>query len=368
MIVCIIFITVYRFIYKHKIVNLPDSTIIGWAILDSNGLFKKFNHSFLRLTDLQPAHTEQSISQISNSNHSFQSIADIYNNFANSENSHFYQEINYGSSDDRKIFGLELIRTQYRQDHSPTLLLLIDYTQTKLTEQAQVWASMAQRVAHKIKTPLGTILLSIQRLQRKYQQNSPELSSEYDALTNTAITEIERVRETINVFMKISRLDSPSFQEYEIHKFFQETLAEYQRRVPEGVRLELNFEDQNLHVNIDEKQFKEALYNIFDNALTAMKSQGVLTISTLLESHPLKEFGGSNLVVIEITDSGKGMTESELENIYTAGFTTSKHGSGLGLMITKNIIENHGGEIFVSSKKGIGTTVTLRLPLVHSLV
>ena len=96
-----------------------------------------------------------------------------------------------------------------------------------------------------------------------------------------------------------------------------------------------------------------------------MGSQGHLKISTTLESNPLNEFNGLNFAVIEITDTGRGMSSDELEKIYTPGFSTSKHGSGMGLMITKNIIQNFGGEIDVHSALDVGTTFTIRLPLIE---
>jgi len=95
-----------------------------------------------------------------------------------------------------------------------------------------------------------------------------------------------------------------------------------------------------------------------------MGSKGHLQISTCLETHPLQEFGGQNCVSLEITDDGKGMTKAELQKLFTPGFTTSSHGSGMGLVITKNIIENHNGQIDVHSTEGMGTTFTIRLPVV----
>jgi two-component system, sporulation sensor kinase E len=173
------------------------------------------------------------------------------------------------------------------------------------------------------------------------------------------------VRETINVFMKIARLDSPNFQKGELNEVLSETISEYRRRLPEGVQIKTTFDDSILNVKIDDKHFKEAIFNMFDNAITAMGSQGLLQISTNLEANPLQEYGGSNFAVLEITDSGKGLTVQELENLFTPGYTTSKHGSGMGLVIAKNIVQNHNGDIDVHSSKNVGTTLTIKLPLLE---
>lgn len=363
--IVLLILSLTYFLRVSKTAPLSESSQFGWAILDSAGYVRKYNHTFLRLVHAQPIDLKNSIYLLEKQNSFFPSIVQMYSHFNSSHRNQSYKEMNVGPHGNRKIFGVEFIRTSNRQKHSPTMLLLIDLTETKLTEQAKLWASMAQRVAHKIKTPLGTILLAIQRLQRKYQQNTPELSEEFDKLTNTSIAEIERVRETINVFMKISRLDSPDFQTSELNKIILEAVKEYKRRLPEGVDIELKCDDSLLKVKIDSKHFKEAIFNIFDNAVTAMDSQGQLKISTTMESNPLKEFSGLNFAVIEITDTGRGMSSDELEKIFTPGFSTSKNGSGMGLMITKNIIQNFGGEIDVHSALDIGTTFTIRLPLIE---
>ena len=364
LIILVFLLPILLFMRTKSPVSIPESTRIGWIIIDQSGKIKKYNHTFLKLTHLFHNDLHGSILKLNKQDNYFHDFGQVYNDFIRSKYSHLYKEINTGPPDKRKIFGLELFRMKYKQKNSPVLFLLIDLSETKVTEQAQIWASMAQRVAHKIKTPLGTILLAIQRLQRNYQKKSPELSDEYDKLANTAITEIERVRETINVFMKIARLDSPIFRENDLKEILTEAIREYQRRLPEGVHIKTTFDDHSLGVKIDDKHFKEAVFNIFDNAVTAMESQGQIQIFTQLEAHPLLEYGGLNFAVLEITDDGKGMTKSELQKLFTPGFTTSSHGSGMGLVITKNIIENHNGQIDVHSTEGMGTTFTIRLPVV----
>ncbi|MBC8182595.1 hypothetical protein H8E88_15965 [candidate division KSB1 bacterium] len=364
LIILVILIPTLLFVRQQNFLSIPESNRIGWIITGQTGKIKKYNHTFLKLTNLHPNELHKPVLQLAKEGNILNNFNQIFANFLQSNHSHSFKEIYIGPPGKRKVFGVELFRTNYRQKNSPVLLLLIDLTETKITEQAQIWASMAQRVAHKIKTPLGTILLAIQRLQRNYQKNSPEHSGDYDKLANTAITEIERVRETINVFMKIARLDSPNFQENELSVILKDALKEYQRRLPEGVEIKTTFENHSLNVKIDEKHFKEALFNIFDNAITAMESLGQIQISTNLEVHPLQEYGSGNFAVLEITDNGKGMTKDELEKLFTPGFTTSDHGSGMGLIIAKNIIKNHSGKIDVHSTEGIGTTFTIRVPLV----
>jgi signal transduction histidine kinase len=88
-------------------------------------------------------------------------------------------------------------------------------------------------------------------------------------------------------------------------------------------------------------------------------------VSTSLEAHPLQEWGGQSHALLEISDNGVGISAEDLVRLYDPGFSTSVGGSGMGLTVTQSIVQSHGGEIFVTSRAGIGTTVSIRLPLLE---
>ncbi len=104
---------------------------------------------------------------------------------------------------------------------------------------------------------------------------------------------------------------------------------------------------------MDEDQFYQVLLNIVFNAIHAMPEGGKLTVRT---------FTGPEGLSLAITDTGSGMPPEKLEQIFIPFFTDKNRGTGLGLAITKNIVEQHGGEIAVESEEGVGTTFTVTLP------
>ena len=111
-------------------------------------------------------------------------------------------------------------------------------------------------------------------------------------------------------------------------------------------------------LSIDRTLFSRALTNVIENALHAMPGTGRLTIRTSLSSADSRR-----AVVVEITDTGVGMDEDALARIFEPYFSTKTTGTGLGLTIAKRNVELNGGTIDVRSQRGIGTTVTMTLPI-----
>jgi signal transduction histidine kinase len=106
-------------------------------------------------------------------------------------------------------------------------------------------------------------------------------------------------------------------------------------------------------VNLDAAQMKQALYNLIKNASQAMGTGGTLVLTTDLTDYD---------VVIQVEDSGKGMSPEVVGNMHQAWFTTRKTGTGLGMLIVRRIVREHGGELSVQSGEGQGTTVSIALP------
>ena len=111
---------------------------------------------------------------------------------------------------------------------------------------------------------------------------------------------------------------------------------------------------------IDQEQIKQVLLNLFLNAIDAIQEEGLITLTTRLIN---KGNSRSNYIQIEIGDNGEGIPKDDLEHIFTPFFTRKYKGSGLGLSISYNIIQEHSGFIEVESKMGEGTTFYVDLPL-----
>lgn len=346
---------------KRRPLPVPDSRRVGMAYFDASHRLAFHNSHFVHLLGGSDIEMQKLSFQELFSQGGWKALLDAMNGFLQHEHKPFRQVITLGSLINPKNLDLEIVRI----GRDWTILLLTDLSESSQLERIRWWAAMAQRMAHKIKTPLATVLLAIQRMQRTYRKSAPELAVGLDAITTSAMSEIERVRDIINTFMKFAKLDEPVFVTADFTRVVQDALNEYFKRIPEGVEVKTSFEAEEMPVRIDIKQFEEALYNILDNAVSAIKAEGLVMLSTHFEKHPLNAWGSLNHAILEISDSGGGIGEEHLGHIFEPGYTTRSDGSGMGLIFARNIIESHLGELVVSSHQGMGTTVEIRLPLIN---
>jgi signal transduction histidine kinase len=122
------------------------------------------------------------------------------------------------------------------------------------------------------------------------------------------------------------------------------------------VTVEENLAEDLPEINMDKAQIEQALINLTLNAIEKTEPGGKITINSRFASE-------ADMVEITVSDTGKGISEKDVDRIFEPFYTTSESGTGLGLAITHSIIEQHGGTIEVESKKGQGTSFTIRLPL-----
>lgn len=243
-----------------------------------------------------------------------------------------------------------------------SLLIVSDITERRRREarlrRAENLASLttlAAGVAHEIKNPLGSLGIHIQLMQRALSRDGcldPEQAGEYlDVLQeevsrlNGIVVDFLFAVRPMNAEMKKSRVDVVlhdllNFVQYELQESHIEIVEEYDKDLP--------------RVELDEKYLKQALLNIIKNAEAAMPEGGTLTVRV--------EVRGDTLA-IEIKDTGTGMDEEVREKIFEPYFTTREFGSGLGLTVVYKIIKEHGGDIALASKKGLGTSFTILLPV-----
>ncbi|MBE0434115.1 hypothetical protein IBX73_11715, partial [candidate division WOR-3 bacterium] len=229
------------------------------------------------------------------------------------------------------------------------------------TDQLLEWSGLAQRLAHEIKNPLSTINLTLQRVQEicetKYGADARSLNKYTDSIQE----EIERVRETVDKFMKILAAEQANFQPNDITKIIEAVMAKYESKLPEGIKIKKHFMKDLPFVNCDENQISTALSNVIENALEAMASKGTLTLRT---SFAEKVVQNKIMAYVEtrIEDTGTGMSEGQQDALFKPFKSTKTGGTGLGLVISKKIIEGHNGTISLTSKRSIGTVVTINIP------
>jgi len=245
--------------------------------------------------------------------------------------------------------------------------MIKDSTDKSLTKKALFWSSLAQKLSHEIKNPLSTVLLTLQRLQMAYQEDKIKNISKYDKYTQSAVEEIERLRRVTDGFMKFTRIKPPVFKTMPTEAVIKNIEKRTREWLPENVSLKIEVEDDLPDINIDMDEIQTLFYNIFDNAVKAMSGEGRLTMRVSLAEwiEPEEKGGKLEKILFEISDTGCGILQGKIEELFKPYVHLREQGTGLGLTICKRIVEDHGGRISIRSRIDVGTSVTIEIP-VHS--
>jgi PAS domain S-box-containing protein len=222
---------------------------------------------------------------------------------------------------------------------------------------------MAAVVAHEIKNPLGGIRGFAELLDRDLEEGDPRKKSVakiiqgVEALSKILATLLDQVKP---VELDLKKVEMVGFIE-EALKFFAMDPANQKP----NIRTVKNYPQEQLHCNLDAEQFRRTLLNLFHNAVQAMPNGGQMKIelSRAGESSACPSPADEQKAVLEISDTGIGMSSEVQKKIFTPFFTTKEGGTGLGLFTVKKIVEAHAGEIQLESRPGKGTTVRLILPM-----
>ncbi len=224
------------------------------------------------------------------------------------------------------------------------LITLIAITTRNKSTQNQVWAGMAKETAHQLGTPLSSLQGWVELLKEK--QGSEKIAAEMSK-------DVDRLKLVSDRFGKIG--STPQLEEFNIVEQIENMVAYIKRRAPENINFSIySFDEKVVPALISGPLFDWVIENLLKNALDAMEGKG--SIQAKIKSEAAQ-------VVIDVTDTGKGITKKNIANVFKPGFTTKKRGWGLGLSLSKRIIEQyHKGELFVkNSEPGKGTTFRIIL-------
>ena len=215
------------------------------------------------------------------------------------------------------------------------------YRATKMATQNKLWAGMAKETAHQIGTPLSSLIGWLEILKLDNVEESTIVEIEKD---------ISRLQTITDRFSKIG--SEPVLEKRDIIEDTKNTVEYLQTRVSQQVSFSFKAPQHPIYVEFNPALHSWTIENLVKNAIDAMKGKGALNINiTELE----------NFVKIRITDTGKGIPKNQFSKVFEPGFTTKKRGWGLGLSLTKRIVqEYHKGKIKVEhSEIGKGTTMQM---------
>ncbi len=225
------------------------------------------------------------------------------------------------------------------------------------SERVAAWRELARRLAHELKNPLFPLQLTVENLVRAREQSPEQFDEVFRESSSTLLAEIANLKTIISRFSEFSRMPQPQFQRVQINEIVRNVarLLQAQLQSPEHPPIECRLElaETLIPIAADPELLHRAFSNLALNAMDAMPQGGTLTLRTRTSG---------DRVVVEIADTGTGLTAEECERLFTPYYTSKAHGTGLGLAIVQSIISDHGGRISVRSEPGHGATFIIELP------
>jgi signal transduction histidine kinase len=243
------------------------------------------------------------------------------------------------------------------------VIILRDITESRRTAQQTIESErlnalrlLAAGVAHEIGNPLNSLHIHLQLMERSVQKLDDGEKAELEQSIDVARSEVNRLDSIVTQFLKAIRPSRPQLRPENVNtiveeavRFFAPELQDREIRVEQELRSDLPL------LQLDRDQMKQAFYNVIKNSVEAMHRHGTLRIRTdLADTH----------VIVRFVDTGGGMSAENLSRVFEPYFTTKPTGSGLGLLIVRRIVREHGGELSIESSQGRGLTLTIRLPFI----
>jgi len=223
-------------------------------------------------------------------------------------------------------------------------------------ERVAAWRELARRLAHELKNPLFPLQLTVENLVLARQQNPEQFEEVFRESSRTLLAEISNLKGIIGRFSEFSKMPQPHLQPVQVNDVMRAVAQLFQAQLQAPGRARISCElqlDPFLEPAVaDAELLHRAISNLVLNAMDAMPQGGVLTLRTRGE-------GGK--VLIEVADTGSGLTPEECERIFTPYYTNKQHGTGLGLAIVQSVVSDHGGRIRVESQPGRGTIFVIEL-------
>lgn len=246
------------------------------------------------------------------------------------------------------------------------VMLIRDVTETRKRTEQQIegerlnaFTLLAAGVAHELGNPLNSLTIHLQLLERRLKKVGKPGEALREHL-DIATGEIKRMDTIISQFLSAIRPTKPQLQRSQISELVQESVRFLKPELDQHkVKVKIDLRSDMPAMPLDPDQMKQAMYNLIRNAAQAMPKGGTLTISGSYTDFEVR---------LSFEDTGKGISAEQMGKLFQPFSTTRPTGTGLGLLIVRRIIREHGGEIDIESRIGLGTRVSLWLPLVERKV
>ncbi len=247
------------------------------------------------------------------------------------------------------------------------VMILRDITESRRTAQQTIESErlnaltlLAAGVAHEIGNPLNSLHIHLQLMERKAQELDNNAKAELQQSIDVARSEVRRLDSIVTQFLRAIRPSRPQLRPENVNTIVEEAVRFFTPEIQDRdmvVEQELRADLPLLH--LDREQMKQVFYNVIKNSIEAMKRHGTLRIRTDLDD---------TYVIVSFIDTGAGMSAENMGRVFEPYFTTKPSGTGLGLLIVRRIVREHGGELSIESNQDEGLTLTIRLPYVDKRI
>ncbi len=222
------------------------------------------------------------------------------------------------------------------------------------SERLNALTLLAAGVAHELGNPLNSLHIHLQLMERQVKKLNPAERKPLQESIQIARSEIDRLDSIVTQFLRAIRPSKPQLKREKINAILDESVRFFAAEIEaRDIVVEQELRSDLPLLELDRDQMKQAFYNVIKNSFEAMKRRGILRIRTDMDA---------THVLVSFTDTGGGMSAESLSRVFEPYFTTKSSGSGLGLLIVRRIVREHGGELAIESNEGKGLTLTIRLP------
>jgi two-component system nitrogen regulation sensor histidine kinase NtrY len=248
----------------------------------------------------------------------------------------------------------------------PSALLVVeDVTEVLRSQRLQAWAEMARIIAHEIKNPLTPIRLSTEHMVEVHQRDPVHFGDVFERCTRNILRQVDELQQIASEFSIYSRIPRLDAQPGDLAATVGEVVETYAAASPTGVQVRFASDELGgsaradarvgaLPARFDARLLRRALRNLVENALRASAGRGEVEVR--LERR-------DDTAIITVADRGPGVPPELLQRIFDPYFSTHDTGTGLGLPITRRIVEEHGGAIVAKNRTGGGLEVVIMMPL-----
>ncbi|MBC8488062.1 MAG: GHKL domain-containing protein [Bacteroidetes bacterium] len=221
------------------------------------------------------------------------------------------------------------------------------------SERESAWREMAKQIAHEIKNPLTPMKLSVQYLQKAWDEKAPDWEKRLNRFTQTIIEQIDSLSIIATEFSDFAKMPKSKIEKTELTEIIKNSIGLYKDITQ--IRFIFHYHEKH-YVPADKEQLLRVFNNLIKNSIQAISNpeNGLIEISIEKNDSYHK---------IKFSDNGKGIPKVQREKVFYPNFTTKSGGMGLGLAMVKDIIQNTGGEITFESEIGKGTTFVISLPV-----